>query len=322
MVSGLEAFLRGAARDADGVVKVIPRGHYSPGYWTMLAASGKNAGIAFDDLVFDHELNAGYARALRLPNALGGIDDYPFDRRNEGLNYSGLVLLESAETTDIASERVNGCIRHIFAGTELDRFVQDLTEVVGDLHDNVWSHGLSTGFSMAQKWQNPASEDSNWFEFALADCGIGFLRETQRAGIADIDSDADAIEWCIQKGNTSKKTKVRDEFAQALPPDMMGNPMPGFAAIRESDNHHMGLGLAKLMSLVEKYKGRLWLASGDSQLYKPPAAVHVIRGAASYCKGVALAARFDTRVIREQLASAHTEDETTANLITLLGGEP
>jgi hypothetical protein len=322
MGDGLEAYLRAARGGADGVVKVIPRGHYAPGYWTMLAATGKNAGVSFEDLTFDYDVNAGYARTLRLPNALGGNDDFPYNRPNEGLNYSGLVLLESAETTDSASERVNGCIRHIFAGTELDRFVQDLTEVVGDLHDNVWSHGLSTGFSMAQKWRNARREDSNWFEFALADCGMGFLRETQRAGIAGIGSHADAIEWCIQKGNTSKKTKVRDEFAQALPPDMMGNPMLGFAAIRESDNHHMGLGLAKLVSLVEKYKGRLWLASGDSLLYKPPAAAHVIRVAASHCKGVALAARFDTRVIREQLASEQTEDETTANLITLLGGEP
>ncbi|MFT4063208.1 hypothetical protein [Paraburkholderia sp.] len=321
MADGLETFLR-AADGGGGIVKAIPRGHYAPGYWTMLAATARDAGISFEDLTFDYDGNAGYAQALRLPNALGARDEYPFHRPNEGLNYSGLVLLESAEATDGASERVNGCIRHIFAGADLDRFVQDLTEVVGDLHDNVWSHGLSTGFSMAQKWRNPRREGSNWFEFSLADCGMGFLRETQRAGIRDIDSHADAIEWCIQKGNTSKKTKVRDEFAQSLPPDMMGNPMPGFAAIKESDNHHMGLGLAKLMSLVEKYKGRLWLATGDSLLYKPPTDEYVIRAAPSACKGVALAARFDTLVIREQLAAAQTDDETTANLITLLGGEP
>lgn len=323
MADGLEAFLR-AARG--GVVKVIPRGHYAPGYWTMLAATARDAGIPFEDLAFEYEANSGYAQALRLPNALGARDEYPYHRPNEGRNYSGLVLLESAETTDTASERVNGCIRHIFAGEDLDQFVHDLSEVVGDLHDNVWSHGKSTGFSMAQTWRNPRQEDSNWFEFSLADCGMGFLRETRRAGVPGINSDADAIGWCIQKGNTSKRTKVRDDFVQSLPPDMMGNPMPGFAAIRESDNHHMGLGLAKLMALVEKYRGRLWLASGGSLLYKPPGAAHVIRTATSPCKGVALAVRFDTRVIREQLAAeqtgaAQTTDETTANLITLLGGE-
>jgi hypothetical protein len=179
---------------------------------------------------------------------------------------------------------------------------------------------------MAQTWRNSRQENSDWFEFSLADCGMGFLKETRRAGIPGMNSDADAIGWCIQKGNTSKKTKVRDEFAQSLPPDMMGNPMPGFAAIRESDNHHMGLGLAKLVTLVEKYRGRLWLASGASLLYKQPHGGQVIRAAPSPCKGVALAVRFDTRVIREKLAAEQmaveqTTDETTANLITLLGGE-
>lgn len=318
MADGLETFLR-AAGAGGGIVKTIPRGHYAPGFWTMLAATARDAGVAFDDLTFDYSGNSGYAEALRLPIALGASDEYPYNRPNEGRNYSGLVLLESAETTDKASERVNGCIRHIFAGADLDRFVQDLTEVVGDLHDNVWSHGLSTGFSMAQKWPN---SKGTWFEFSLADCGMGFLRETQRAGIPNIDSHAGAIEWCIQKGNTSKRTKVRDEFAQSLPPDMMGNPMPGFAAIREKDNHHMGLGLAKLMELVAKYRGRLWLATGDSILYKAPQREHVIRKAPSFCKGVALAARFETGVIGQQLAGAQTDDETTANLIKLLRGEP
>ncbi|SAK93936.1 hypothetical protein AWB80_06893 [Caballeronia pedi] len=322
MADGLEHFLREAR---EGVVRDIPRGHYTPGYWTMLAATGRRAGIRFEDLRFGHEPNSGYAQALRLPTALGAADDYPYDRRNEGRNYSGLVLLESAETTDQASERVNGCVRHIFAAEGLDQFVHDLAEVVGDLHDNVWSHGKSTGFSMAQTWRNLRQTDSYWFEFSLADCGMGFLRETQRAGIPGIDSDADAISWCIKKGNTSKRTKVVDDMMQSLPPDMMGNPMFGFAAIKESDNHHMGLGLAKLMALVEKYRGRLWLASGASLLYKPPMNEHVIRAAPSKCKGVALAVRFDTSVIREILVqeaadSAQTTDETTANLITLLGG--
>jgi hypothetical protein len=322
MADGLESFLQ-AARG--GVVRDIPRGHYAPGYWTLLAATGRHAGIRFEDLRFGYDQNQGYAQALRLPTALGAADEYPYDRKNEGRNYSGLVLLESAETTDQASERVNGCIRHIFAAKGLDQFVRDLNEVVGDLHDNVWSHGKSTGFSAAQMWRNPKKQDSNWFEFSLADCGMGFLRETKRAGIPGIDSDFDAISWCIQKGNTSKKTKVVDDMMQSLPPDMMGNPMRGFAAIKESDNHHMGLGLAKLMSLVEKYRGRLWLASGDGLLYKPPTASHAIKAAPSHCRGVALAARFDTRVIREILVqeaagSAQTTDETTANLITLLEG--
>jgi hypothetical protein len=81
------------------------------------------------------------------------------------------------------------------------------------------------------------------------------------------------------EGKYLKKTKVRDEFTQVLPPDMIGNRMGGFAVIREKDNHHMGLGLAKLMELVDRHRERLWLATGDSLLHKPPTKPRVIRAA-------------------------------------------
>ncbi|CAJ5510124.1 Uncharacterised protein [Burkholderia pseudomallei] len=322
MASGLRRYLESARGTGDGVVRVIPSDHYTPGYWTMLAATGRAAGVAFPDLAFASEGNSGYAAALRLPNALGERDDYPFERHNEGRNYSGLVLLESAETTDAANTCVNGCIRHIFTDANLDRFVQDLQEVVGDLHDNVWSHGKSTGFSMAQKWRKTGEPEEHWFEFALADHGLGFLRELQRVGIPNISTHAAAISWCIQKGNSSKKAEVHDDFAQWLPPDMMGNPMPGFGAIRESENHHMGLGLAKLVTLVERYSGHLWLASGDGLLSVTPGNGAEMTGSPSFCQGVAIAVRFDTGTIRQRLAAGNAEDETTANLIKLLGGKP
>ncbi|WP_175864540.1 hypothetical protein [Burkholderia cepacia] len=287
----------------------------------MLAAAGKAAGVSFQDLKFYSGANAKYAAALRLPNALGEKDEYPFVRYNEGRNYSGLVPLESAETTDTATASVNGCIRHIFADAQLGRFVQDLQEVVGDLHDNVWSHGKSTGFSMAQRWRK-TGEPEYWFEFALADRGLGFLRELNRVGIPNISTHADAIGWCIQKGNSSKKVKVQDDFAQWLPPDMMGNPIPGVGTIREKENHHMGLGLAKLVSLVERYDGKLWLASGDGLLSITPENGMEMNQAPSVCQGVGIAVRFDTGTIRQRLAAGEAEDETTANLITLLGGKP
>jgi hypothetical protein len=321
MASGLMSYLAGAKDAGDGVIKTIPAGYYTPGYWTVLAASARAAGVTFDRLTFAGEQNAGYAEALRLPAALGQRDDYRYERYNEGRNYSGLVLLEDAERTNAATASVNGCIRHIFAGAKLDRFVQDLQEVVGDLHDNVWSHGKSTGFSMAQKWKNAVTGE-DYFEFALADRGLGFLREVRRVGMTDITTDAQAIEWCIQKGNSSKKVKRIDDFAQYLPPDMMGNPMPGIGSIRESENHHMGLGLAKLVALVDRYKGSLWLASGAGMLRTLDGADRKIVDAASFCQGVAIAARFDTGVIRAQLADEPAEDEITNNLMTLLGGGP
>ncbi|MBN3506533.1 hypothetical protein [Burkholderia cenocepacia] len=320
MASGLPTYLAYARGIEDGAVRTVPIDYYTPGYWTMLAAAGKAAGISFQDVVFESATNARYATALRLQNALGEKDDYPFVRHNEGRYYSGLVPLESAETTDAATACVNGCIRHIFADAQLGRFVQDLQEVVGDLHDNVWSHGKSTGFSMAQRWRK-TGEDEHWFEFALADRGLGFLRELNRVGIPNISTHADAINWCIQKGNSSKKVKVQDDFTQWLPPDMMGNPIPGVGAIREKENHHMGLGLAKLVSLVERYDGMLWLASGDGLLSMTPEdGVRMIEAPSPY-QGVGIAVRFDTGTIRQRLAAGEAEDETTANLITLLGGK-
>lgn len=321
MASGLQTYLASVRGIDDGVVRVIPNDYYTPGYWTMLAAAGRAAGVSFRDLEFANPDHSGYAEALRLPNALGGQDAYPFERLNEGKHYSGLVLLESAETTDAATTSVNGCIRHIFADAKLDRFVQDLQEVVGDLHDNVWSHGKSTGFSMAQRWRKKSGSE-HWFEFALADRGLGFLRELQRVGIPDISSHVGAISWCIQKGNSSKKSKTQDDFAQWLPPDMMGNPIPGVGAIREKDNHHMGLGLAKLVALVERYDGMLWLATGDGMFSIAPGRGAEFSLAPSLCPGVAIAVRFDTATIRRRLSVDEAEDETTANLMTLLGGKP
>ena len=71
----------------------------------------------------------------------------------------GLRVLFAAneESTDSATQTVNGCSREHFDGLGFDAFADKLCGVVGDLHDNVWSHGKSTGFSMAQKWKMPCS---------------------------------------------------------------------------------------------------------------------------------------------------------------------
>ncbi|MDO9316599.1 MAG: hypothetical protein Q7V56_00160 [Gammaproteobacteria bacterium] len=69
--------------------------------------------------------------------------------------------------------------------------------VVGELHDNVWSHGKSTGFSMAQKFKVPYEEDY-FIEFALADMGLGLRGEMIRAG-KEVSSHEAAIEWCLKK---------------------------------------------------------------------------------------------------------------------------
>ena len=82
-------------------------------------------------------------------------------------------------------------------------------DVIGELHDNVWSHGNSFGFSIAQKYKDKII-------FAVVDTGLGFKKVLNNANIEDINSDIDAIEWCLQKGNTSTQSKIEDEIAEYI----------------------------------------------------------------------------------------------------------
>ena len=289
----------------------------SPGYWTAYAGRARARNLTLEQLEIPFSSTLGYAKAIAIDRALGQQDTYPYQRRNAGGNYSPLVLLETQEQTDAAVSEINSCIRRIFQERRYGVFASKMCELVGDLLDNVWSHGKATGFSMAQKWKNGQTGFN--FEFAVADCGLGFLRELKRAGIHGVETDQEALAWCIQRGNSTKKREI-DEWEQRLPGDMMGNPMPNVGRVVESDNHHMGLGLAKLVDDVERFGGQLWLASGDAML--------VIRedGSRSYVTnsvfwhGVALACRFDTDRVTIQDAAPPAEDELTRILNELLGG--
>jgi hypothetical protein len=281
----------------------IHNNHYSPGYWTGFVARARARNLCLQDLDIRNVERLNYAKAIAIEHALGQADTYPYLRRRAGENYSPLVLLESREQTDSAVSEINQCIRGLFSEAQYAEFVSSICELVGDLLDNVWAHGKSTGFSMAQKWRDPP--DGFLFEFAVADCGMGFLRELQRVGMP-ITNDRDAIEWCILPGNSTKKRDV-DEWEQRLPVDVMGNPMGRFGRVVESDNHHMGLGLAKLITAVEQFHGWCWLASGNAMLCISP------DGHRSYTilpipwKGVALACRFDSN--RVAGAAPYTGDE-------------
>lgn len=322
---GLVDYLnRDAVAKADGscdLWRLYSSSHYAPGFFVSMAALARMNGKKYSDMNIEHPTHRGYTQAIGLPAALGESDAYPYERRNEGLNYSRLVLLESLEATDKATRDVNGCIRTLCHGLGVDRFVRDLCEVVGDLHDNVWSHGKSTGFSMAQRWKKPNSNNEFLFEFSLADCGIGFLRELRRVGL-NIPDHQSAIEWCLLRGNSSKLVRVHDDddWGQRLPPDMMGNPMPGLGRVKESDNHHQGLGLAKLVDLVTAYRGDLWLCSGTAILSIGSNGLRSYSGPKFEWQGVTMACRFDTSVIRCH-QNAEELDEITAGLIELLGAE-
>jgi hypothetical protein len=284
-----------------------------PGYWTVLAAYCRANKISFEQLAISEKYR-DYALAIALENALNQTDTYPYRRRNSGNNYSELVLLNSVDDTDKATSTINSCIRSLFWTQELSCFSQNLCDVVGDLHDNVWSHGKSTGFSMAQKWSDYSTRQ-DCFEFALADCGLGFLQELKRVGLI-IENDEKAIEWCVVEGNSSKKQKPTNDWSQRLPQDISGNPMPNIGQIVDSENHHMGLGLAKLLNLVNTYQGQLWLASGEKTLVVEPNGNNFFKTNALKWQGVALACRFNIETVKN--CHKNNNDEATNAILELL----
>lgn len=281
----------------------IHNSYSSPGFWTAYVARARARNLHLQDLAISSD-TLDYAKAIAIERALGQPDTYPHNRKRAGDNYSPLVLLESREQTDGATGEINQCIRGLFGEAQYAEFVSSICELVGDLLDNVWAHGKSTGFSMAQKWRDPP--DGFFFEFAVADCGMGFLRELQRVGMP-ITDDRAAIEWCIQPGNSTKKRDV-DEWEQRLPVDVMGNPMGRFGRVVESDSHHMGLGLAKLITAVEQFHGWCWLASGNAMLYISPDGQRTYTNLPIPWQGVALACRFDSRRVAGT-AQLYTGDE-------------
>lgn len=181
---------------------------------------------------------------------------YPVNRPNLGRNYSMLTMLDCEGSVDSATTQIGSCI-NAMVEVENRAAISLLIDAIGEVHDNVWSHGKSTGFSMAQKY-------NGLIEFALADCGSGFLKELNRVGI-QIDNHADAIEWCIQKGNSSKTIRPQDDWAQQLPPDVIGNPM-GSLARYSNGNNHAGLGLSRFIEVVESFGGELTIITGNAEL--------------------------------------------------------
>lgn len=149
----------------------VPGTFLAPGYWAAMAAFAWHRGIPVDHIHLDDK-PAQYFSAIGFAHAFGQRDNYPFERRNKGTNYSTLEHLDNPDTTDTATSTINGCIRNSLGGDLPKPFVAMLCDVVGDLHENVWAHGKASGFSVAQRWKespwNPLSNEYN-IEFALAD---------------------------------------------------------------------------------------------------------------------------------------------------------
>lgn len=197
-----------------------------------------------------------YARTIGFEDALAGRE--PSRRPEKGRSYSALARLEHAEAVEQASEVINEFIYDALADHQA--LATRIARVVGELHDNVASHAKGVGFSAAQLFDDRV-------EIAIADAGVGMLRNVQRVR-SDLRNDLDAVRWCLEKGNTTA-VEVHD-LAQWLPEDATGSPFPsGIATTRERvQNHHIGEGLWQLGELVRATRGALLVWSGTAQVLR------------------------------------------------------
>ncbi|OCH26236.1 hypothetical protein A6E13_20015 [Aliivibrio fischeri] len=296
----------------------LAKNFYSPGYLSSLTAYLKHKATLERNFDCDPAL-VGYLDTIGIFNILWNRE-LPV-RRTDGINYTPITQLCSAEATDDVTASINSCLRHFTGYIEGDvpDGLSQLSHVVGELQDNVWSHGYSTGFSMAQKSAVPQTDRSDFYlEFAIADKGLGFLEEVRRSGKArehNLQSDEDALLWCIQEGNSTKHANDIDEWAQQLPPEHIGDsPYGGGIGSSYEVNHHQGLGLAHLVELVEKFQGKLTIASGLAILNINENGEREIKTLDSPWKGVAIACRFKLSLLCKEI------DENTDNeLLALMG---
>lgn len=163
---------------------------------------------------------------------------------------SPLTSLARPAEVESCNERVTSILRDTNAMTiEEQASAGPLRMLVGELHDNVASHANGRGYSALQVYESRA-------EFAVCDYGCGFLRNVRRVERV-VDTHRDAIEWVLVRGNTTARPP--DRFAQRSGPDWEE---------QAQYNHHMGIGLWRLVQLVERTSGELWIWSGDSTYHR------------------------------------------------------
>ena len=288
---------------------------YTPSYLIPLVSYLYQYSIEYNKFGV-HQRNKNYFITIGLYRQLWEHHDQ-WNRANCGNTYSPIVRLNSIEHVDQATTEICNCINNMVSGSK-SRGIGSLYSVIGELHDNVWSHGKSTGFSMAQSYKEFAN-DKRYLEFTLADKGFGLLGEMKRAG-EDINDHQLAIEWCIQEGNSTKHERDEDPWKQRLPSDLIGDdPMGGFGG-EISDNHHQGLGLAHLIKLVENFNGELYLVSGNM-------ALHIKNNQRKYLrcnhdwKGVIISCRFDQHELISSVRPNNIADQNVNDIIKRLRGD-
>ncbi len=228
-----------------------------PSLSCVLAASRLHQGAA--PLVSFSEKCQSYADQSGLIHALAGRYENMVRPRSitEGQTWSHVTTLYQDAEVEQCNQTINDLLFAQLGGVA--RFVVDQTaRVVGELHDNVASHACGRGFSAAQFYR-AGPHSSARLEIAIADAGMGLLKNVSRA-IPTIDTSAEAITWCLQKGNTTWRPPL-----PGLPdPTSWADPYAEEADRSGQHNHHMGWGLWLLTELIRRTGGSLWIWTGDA----------------------------------------------------------
>lgn len=282
----------------------------TPGYIVTMAAHWSKKSAKLQEC-FTHEFcdqeQFTYLNTIGFFYEVFGEGD-KFRGSGAGYSYAPLVKIENEIQTDAATTTINDCISR-FTKESVATGVGSFQSVVGELHDNVWAHGKSTGFSCAQQYKGGI------LHFAIADRGGGLLKELKRVGL-NIASDEDAIEWCIQEEHSSKRfSQENNDWAQQLPPDIIGgNPMGQYAKF-QSQSQHAGLGLYKLITFCTKYGAELEIYSGNGLLRLPLGRDNMaISRTDTYWDGVAISCR----VRLENLTKSTENDQALTGLMHVL----
>ncbi|MFC3679393.1 hypothetical protein [Bacterioplanoides pacificum] len=277
----------------------VPDAFIFPGYWCVFVAYGHSQNYPFDYFDIPKSL-LSYAQAVKFPEALGGEDTYPYIRCNEGQNYSAIAHIrgDGVDSSDGDVESANEMLASVIKRKLPDETLgkRALLKAIGELHDNVSSHGSASGFSMAQFYKANSYYPAK-VNFAVVDAGIGLLEELQRQKIQGVTTHQEAIAWCIQKGNSSKK--VDGEWVQRLPADATHSPFGDGVETTNKDNHHQGLGLHHFVKLVKDFGGSLQLATGNCLLLVDNSGAESYINLSDTWKGVAISCTLPVNQLTE-----------------------
>lgn len=228
---------------------------------TCLAAAKLSLQVAPEAFRFTSDA-FGYAENSGLRHHLGASEKPPPPGQSAGFSYCQIVKLADAAEVDACNRRIGSFLRSQLAGCANTSLVRATCGVVGELHDNIASHAAGAGFSAAQVYRGKRKV----IQIGIVDCGLGLNGSVRRFGITA--SDAEAIEWCLARGNTTAGSKSTDSIfgPQRLPADCQICPYPDDVATRSRESHHMGEGLYRLTELIADTGGTVWIWSGHGQV--------------------------------------------------------